>query len=142
MISLLEMEHMILILALLVCTVMDIRKKMIYLPFVLGCSLLIVILRILAGELSLASVVTAALVLFIFCGISILSSGQLGMGDGILFGMTGLALSTMEQLCMLFYCFLTVFFAAMLLVLVFHGKKESRIPLAPFILVSSLFVIL
>lgn len=141
MISISEMEQIILILVLLICAVMDIRKKMIYLPFIIFGSLLIVFMQFAAKELNFASVVAAVMVMLIVCGISVISRGQLGIGDGLLLGMTGLGLGVSDNLCMLLYCFMGVFFAAMLWVLIFHGKKESRIPLAPFVLAASILVI-
>lgn len=134
-------EHIILILALFVCAIMDLQKKMIYLPFMMFCSFLIIILQIAAKELSLASVVAALALMLIICGISVVSRGQLGMGDGLLLAMTSLGLGAVENLHMLFYCFVGVFFAALLWLLVFHGKKESKIPLAPFVLAASILVL-
>lgn len=142
MISTSEMEQIILIMVLFICTVMDIRKKMIYLPFILLSSLVIVLMQLMAKELDFASVVAAVMVMLIICGISVISRGQLGIGDGLLLGMTGLGLSVSDNLCMLFYCFMGVFFAAMLWMLIFHGRKESRIPLAPFVLAASILVII
>lgn len=141
MISISEMEQIILILVLFICAVMDIRKKMIYLPFIIFSSLIIVFMQIAAKELDLASVMAAVIVMLIVCGISVISRGQLGLGDGLLLGMTGLGLGVSDNLCMLLYCFMGVFFVAMLWVLIFHGKKESRIPLAPFVLAASILVI-
>lgn len=142
MISISEIEQIILILALLICAIMDIRKKMIYLPFIIFCSLIIVLLQVAAKELNLAAIVATAIVMLIICGISVISGGQLGLGDGLLFGMTGLGLGVADNLCMILYCFIGVFVAALLWVLVFHGKKESRIPLAPFILAASILVLI
>lgn len=142
MISISEMEQIILILLLFICTVMDIKKKMIYLPFIVFGAIVVTVMRLAAKELDFASVITSIVVMLIICGISVISRGQLGMGDGFLLGMAGLGLSVSDNLCMLLYCFIGVFFAAMLWVLLFHGKKESRIPLAPFVLLASILVII
>lgn len=141
MISISEMEQIVLILVLFICTIMDVRKKMLHLPFIIFSSLIIVFMQLAAKELNLASALASVTVMLIICGISVISRGQLGMGDGLLLGMTGLGFSVSDNLCMLLYCFVGVFFTAMIWVLIFHGKKESRIPLAPFVLAASILVI-
>ncbi len=140
MIQMSQVIQIVLITGLAVCAVMDIKRKMIYAPFVVSWTVLIVFLQIIMKGISISSIAGAVAVMAAVCGISILTKGKLGMGDGLLFGMTGLGMGPAKNLYILLYCFLGAFAAAIVLLVLFHAKKETRIPLAPFILLGSILV--
>lgn len=126
---------------LLICAVIDWRTKKVYIPIVSGVSGVLLLAQGIAGELSVSMVAGAFVVCGIFCGLSILTAGQIGIGDGMLFGMTGVGLGVIDNIQMILYCFTETFLVALFLTVVCHKKKSFRIPMAPFMVISSILVI-
>lgn len=137
----LNVNYIILLVGILICTMEDIRRHMISLTFVILWTLILCGMQIYQGDLSVGIVVGAVVTVAIASAISRCSGGQLGMGDGFMFGMTAMGLGVIRNLYMLAYCFLSVFVVAIILLVIFRKGKDTRIPLAPFILLGSILVI-
>ncbi len=137
----LDMIHIILLVGLLICSVEDVRSRMISVPFVIVWTIVLCGMQIYQGNFSISLILGTALTVLLSGVVSWFSDGQMGMGDGFLFGMTSMGLGVIRNLYMLTYCFIGVFLMAVILLIICRRGKDTRIPLAPFILFGSLLVI-
>lgn len=134
--------YIILFVGLLICSWEDIRSQMVSLPFVIIWTGLLGGMQIYQGKLNVVLLLALFLTVGIVAMLSRLSGGGIGLGDGFLFAMALMGLGVAQGIQMMFYCFVGSFCTAVILLLVFSGKKDTRIPLAPFILGGSLLAIL
>ena len=134
--------YIVLFVGLLICSWEDIRSHMISLPFVMVWIALLGGLQLYRGNLDVVLLLAPILTVGIATALSRLSGGGIGLGDGFLFAMAVMGLGVAQGIQMIVYCFAGAFCAAVILLLVFSGKRDTRIPLAPFILAGSLLAIL
>lgn len=99
-------------------------------------------MQIYQGNMSLVLLIATVAIIGIVAIVSRLSGGGIGLGDGFLFAMAVMGLGVAQSIQMFFYCLTGAFCAAVIVLVLFSGKKDSRIPLAPFIFGGSLLVIL
>lgn len=133
--------YIVLLVGLLICSWEDVRSYMVSLPFVLIWTGLLFGMQIYQGNLDLVLLIVAIAIIGIVAIVSHLSGGGIGLGDGFLFAMAVMGLGVAQSIQMFFYCLTGAFCVAVVLVL-FSGKKDTRIPLAPFIFGGSLLAIL
>ena len=115
---------------------------MVSLPFVLIWTCLLCLMQILQGNLNLALLIVPIVTIGIAALLSYLSGGGIGLGDGFLFAMAAMGLGVAQSIQMFFYCLTGAFCVAVILLVFFSGKKDTRIPLAPFIFMGSLLAVL
>ncbi|MDE6567832.1 MAG: hypothetical protein K2K70_08905 [Lachnospiraceae bacterium] len=132
----------VLLLGLLVCSWEDVRSYMVSLPFVIIWTGLLCGMQIYQGNMDLVLMITPVAIIGITTIVCHLSKGGIGLGDGFLFAMAVMGLGVAQGLQMFFYCLTGAFCAAVIVLVFFSGKKDSRIPLAPFIFGGSLLAIL
>lgn len=133
--------YIVLLIGLLVCSWEDIRSHTVSLPLVIGCSGILCSIRILHKNISVIMISAYIFTIGITWFLSRLSEGGIGLGDGFLLAMAVLGLGR-RSIQMFAYCFAGTFVLAMILLVVFSRKKDTRIPLAPFILGGSLLAVL
>lgn len=134
--------YIVLLVGLLICSWEDIRFYMVSLPFVLIWTCLLCLMQILQGNLNLALLIVPIVTIGIAALLSYLSGGGIGLGDGFLFAMAAMGLGVAQSIQMFFYCLTGAFCVAVILLVFFSGKKDTRIPLAPFIFMGSLLAVL
>lgn len=134
--------YIVLFAGLLICSWEDIRSHMVSLPFIIICTGLLGGMQLYQRNLDVVLLLAPILIVGVVTALSRLSGGGIGLGDGFLFAMAVMGLGVAQGIQMMFYCFAGAFCAAVILLLVFSGKKDTRIPLAPFILGGSLLAIL
>ena len=76
--------------------------------------------------------------LLILC--SFFTKGQIGMGDGIIFCLTGLECGFWKNISLLFVSLLFSAIVSAILLLSKKAGRKTRIPLVPFIMASYIFV--
>lgn len=116
---------------LFICGIQDIREKQIYVYPVIVAGAFVIGYQLMTGVLSVSDWVGGMAVGGVLCMISIISRGQIGLGDAMLFCLTGLTVGFGGNIQILFYSFL---FAAVLsgyLVFVHHKKKKHTLPFVP-----------
>lgn len=123
------------------CSVTDIRRRKVSVLLLMGTMAVILVLQGLNGTMDVELLLGVAVVGAVFCGISILTGGQIGMGDGFLFMMTGSGLGVFGNLQLIFLSFVGTFLAAVYLVGIRRKGKNMRIPLSPFVLAGSVLLI-
>lgn len=134
--------YIVLLVGLLICSWEDVRSYMVSLPFTLIWTGLLCGMQIYQGNMSLVLLIATVAIIGIVAIVSRLSGGGIGLGDGFLFAMAVMGLGVAQSIQMFFYCLTGAFCAAVIVLVLFSGKKDSRIPLAPFIFGGSLLVIL
>ncbi|MDO4166017.1 MAG: hypothetical protein Q4D32_01285 [Eubacteriales bacterium] len=137
-----NITYIILLVGLLICSVVDIRKHMISVPFVIMWTILLGGMQIYQDTISIGLILGTVLTVLVSSVVSWLSGGQIGMGDGFLFGMTAMGLGIMCNIYMLAYCFMGAFLMAVILFVICRKGKDTRMPLAPFVLCGSLLVMI
>lgn len=134
--------YIVLLAGLLICSWEDVRSYMVSVPFTLIWTGLLCGMQIYQGNMNLVLLIAAIAVIGIVAIVSHLSAGGIGLGDGFLFAMAVMGLGLEQGIQMFFYCLMGAFCAAVVVLVAFSGKKDSRIPLAPFIFGGSLLAIL
>lgn len=126
----------LLLAGLLVEAVFDWKKRKIFVPVVVVEIPALLLLNYRNGNggiwLLLASFGIGAL----FYGISLLTGGQIGRGDALLFAMTGAGVGLQDNIVLLYLTFLCAFVAAAVLWIGRRVGKNYKLPLAPFVLLS------
>lgn len=118
------------------CAVEDIKMRSITLPYLMVFGIIGVCMRWYGQELSLAAIGTGMALGVVLLGISCLTRGSIGMGDGFIFCTTGIFLGGSENAELLM---VSLLYAAIwsLGILVFGKRNGSvgkrKIPFAPFV---------
>ena len=125
---------------LLVASYTDIRRQEIWLPFLLVEIPILLILNYIMGNAGVSLWIASVGCFAFFFIISVVTGGQLGKGDAVLFGMTGAGMGLYSNLFLIYLTFLIAFIAAVFQVLVRRADRKKQTPLAPMVCVA--FVIL
>ncbi len=134
--------YIVLLVGLLICSWEDVRSYMVSLPFVIIWTGLLCGMQIYQGNMNLVLLIASIVTIGITAIVSHLSGEGIGLGDGFLFAMAVMGLGVAQSIQMIVYCLTGAFCAALIVLVLFSGKKDSRIPLAPFIFGGSLLAVL
>lgn len=122
--------------ALGVHSIEDIKDQKITISFTLFFGIVGILLHLIFRQESIYSMLlgmgSGAVILLL----SYLTGGKIGCGDGILFMLTGLYLGMEKNLLLMMISFILAGIWGLLLVTLWHRKKDERIPFVPFLLVS------
>ena len=119
-----------------IMSVYDIKKREIHLPFTAVAALMLSsrqIYLVCRGEVLLQSAFLGVVIGIVLVAISLLTRGEIGVGDGILFMICGLLFGLYENLVLLF---LSLVFTAMVsgaLILTRRAGRKDTLPFAPFV---------
>lgn len=120
----------------------DIRKKKITITITLFSAILGVVLHLCFQNQSIYSMLAGMLSGGVIVGISRITGGMIGMGDGMVFMLTGLYLGVEKNLSLMFLSFALAGVWALISMILFHKKKNDRIPFVPFLFISYVILIL
>ncbi|MCH5268393.1 MAG: prepilin peptidase [Lachnospiraceae bacterium] len=120
-----------------ICSFFDLRYHKISGMLVAVTAILLVAVMGWLGVLTLKRLLGAMLVCGMFLCISIITGEKLGRGDGLLFGMVGLAVGLQRNLMMIMMCFCMAFILAVCLYLSRKADRNTEIPLAPIMFIST-----
>lgn len=118
---------------LLICGIQDIRKKQIYVYPVVLTAVAVMVYQIVARGLSVSNWLGGLAVGGALCLISIISKGQIGLGDGMLFCLTGLTVGFGGNIQILFYSFLFAAVVSGYLMFVRHKSRKYTLPFVPYL---------
>lgn len=126
--------NIVLLIYLFLCTISDIRYKKISLIQSLCFFIIGILFQIYFGSLSFHTILSLIPGIFLTL-LSIVSSGHIGLGDGIMVTICGLYLGFLEvPAIMLISCFFVIMYA---IILGFIKKKQLKtVPFAPFLFIS------
>lgn len=134
--------YIVLLIGLLICSWEDVRSYMVSLPFVIIWIALLCGMQIYQGNMNLVLLMAPIVIIGIVAIVSHLSGGGIGLGDGFLLAMAVMGLGLAQSIQMFIYCLTGAFCVSVIVLVLFSGKKDTRIPLAPFIFGGSLLAIL
>lgn len=89
------------------------------------------------GLLTVKRLLGAVVVCGIFLSISIITGEKIGMGDGLLFGVVGLAVGLQRNIAIIMLCFGIAFIVAVFMFVSQKADRNTEIPLAPILLLST-----
>ena len=136
------MKSLILLIFLFLCSLWDYKIRKIPLWLCHVGAFFIVVYEVVAKEVSLKRMIGGILVGLFLLGLTKITRGQVGLGDGIVFIVIGIGIGLkesflllLESLCLLFlFCFIGLI-----------GKKikiKQRIPFLPFVFIAYFFKLL
>lgn len=140
------MEQQILIktilgIMLIICGMKDLKSRKISLYIVGIAFLCMICLLPFYKNISYLDLVGGFLIGILLITISMLSRGQIGIGDGLIFCVTGLGLGFWNNVCLLLYSLLlAAIFAGIILTLKYKNRKQV-IPFIPFVCVGYIGVL-
>lgn len=130
----------ILLAGLVVEAIKDIKEKKIYLAVVLVELPVLMGAQYWMGKGGVAIWIASVGIGAFFYLISVITRGQIGKGDALVFCMTGAGVGLYDNLLLIYVAFFLAFLAAVFLWAVRGVNKKYSIPLTPFILSAYLLV--
>ena len=127
------MVHWLVGLFLLICGIQDMREKQIYVYPVIITAVAVMIYQIAFRGLSVSNWLGGLVVGGVLCLISVISKGQIGLGDAMLFCLTGLTVGFSGNIQILFFSFLFAAVASGYLMFVRHKHRKHTIPFVPYL---------
>lgn len=129
------METVGLIGMLVVCSVEDLRRREMHLLFLMLFGIAGMVLHMVFRTYSIYEIVGGMLIGLALIGISIVSHGKIGRGDGVLMMVTGIYLGFWNNLLLLWCatCLTGLFGIGMFFV---RGRRNIELPFAPFVLAA------
>lgn len=116
---------------LVIASYTDICKRKIWLPPLLAETPILLILNCIFGHSGVSLWIASMGCFALFYVISVVTGGQLGKGDAVLFGMTGAGIGLANNLLLIYLTFLIAFIAAVFQVVVRRADRKKQMPLAP-----------
>lgn len=132
----LHWKSILICIILLLFSIQDIRKKMLNSRTLFAFAIIAVMISIFVQDVSWAERVLGLLTGLFFILISKLTSGQIGIGDGLLISITGFALGFWNNFWMICYGFFLVAIYSILLLIICWSNKKRKIPFIPFLFLS------
>lgn len=119
-------------------TITDVLDRKIWMPLMIIELPLLLGLNYAAGRGSVSLWIGSIGIGLLFYLLSVVTGGQIGKGDALLFCMTGAGVGLWENFILIYLTFLLAFLAAMFLFVVKRVSRKKTIPLAPFLLLAYL----
>lgn len=113
----------------------DIRKKQITVSLAILSAIAAVIMHLCYQTESIYSMLAGALVGSLILIVSKITNGKIGMGDGVVFMLTGFYLGAEKNLELMFLSFCLAGIWAWIKVFLFHKGKEE-LPFLPFLFLA------
>ena len=126
---------------LLLFAIQDIyKKKLLLWPMILG-ALIVIVCSYFSGSLTIINRLGGLSIGLVVILISLLTSGKIGLGDGILLSITGIGIGLWANFELFAIAlFLSAIVSIFLLIFRLANRKKS-IPFVPFLFISYLFLI-
>ncbi|MCI5640976.1 MAG: prepilin peptidase [Lachnospiraceae bacterium] len=132
------MVESVLCVALGISSVVDIHRKEIPVVVLFIAAIWISVVLYLQGELQYGRMLGVFAIWGIFTMISLLTKGRLGVGDGMLFALVGLAMGIQSNIAIIMLCFLFAFVLAVGMIALRKATRQTQMPLAPLVFVSTI----
>lgn len=129
-------QKAIFLFVLLICSIKDIQKREISLPYAIFGMLSGVIFLFFAED-KLYDSFLAFLPGIALIGLSVLSEGRIGLGDGVLILMGGFYFGVYDILQWLFYSFLEAALFGGVLIVSKKGNRKTEMPFVPFLFLTA-----
>lgn len=120
----------------------DIREKKITVPITLFSAVLGIVLHLIYQRESIFAMLAGILPGIFILGLSRMTRGQIGMGDGMVFMLTGLYLGLVENLLLMCISFFLAGIWGLFRLVVCHCSKNERMPFLPFLFFGYLLMMI
>ena len=127
---------------LIIEAVTDFKKKEVNIIFPILLAAAAVVMLFFSKDISLINAIIGIAEGLLLILISVLTKGQIGMGDGILLAACGLMLGGRDNLIMFFFACLSSAVVSALIMIIKKEDKKTKIPFAPFMIPGFLIMVL
>lgn len=119
-----------------VASVRDIRKKQIEVTEIIIFSIIAVVIHMITGEQSIGNMLLGVIPGLILVGLSFLTKGKIGLGDGIIVSASGLFLGLQKNVELFLTGLVLCGIWALALIVIRKKKGSYEIPFVPFLLAA------
>lgn len=128
-----KVTTLILLVFLFLCSVWDCKVRKIPLWLCHTSAFFIIICELLAKEIAFSKMLGGILVGLFLLGLTKITRGQIGLGDGIVFIVIGLGIGLKESFLLLLESLFLLFLFCLIGLIVKKIKIKQRIPFLPFV---------
>ena len=140
--SIRSVRFVLVFIVLVIEAVKDFRKKEVNIP-VLGILVVAAMVMIFLGkDISVSNAIIGLAEGLLLILVSVMTKGQIGMGDGILLAACGLMLGGKDNLVMFFFACLSSAIVSVLIMIIKKADKKTTIPFVPFMIPGFLIMVL
>ena len=125
-----------------ICSIEDMRKKEIQVYVVLTFGIVGVILRLFYQNVSMRNMLLGMAIGIGMMFASLVTAGQIGLGDGLLLTVTGIFLGAYGNAMLFLHGLLFAAVWSLVVVLVFRKGRKTKIPFVPFLFIAYLEMLL
>ncbi|MCR5626663.1 MAG: prepilin peptidase [Lachnospiraceae bacterium] len=125
-----------------ICTITDIRKRRVYFEILIPFAIAGVALQFIEPSLSLFELLGGVALGGVLMGISVLTSGKIGLGDGLVFVVCGIYLGIFTSLWVLMIAAFLSALVSVGLLITKAARKESELAFVPFVMISYFVVLI
>lgn len=133
--------NLIVILGLIICAWTDFRERKIYISVVAVDIVMLLVARVFWDSFSPYVAATGLCIGIMFLLIFIVTGGQIGSGDALLFSMVAFAKQGLGLVYCILITFILLFGIAILLMVLKKAGMKSQLPVAPFLLAAYSLVV-
>lgn len=119
-----------------IASVRDIRKKQIEVTEIIIFSIIAVVIHMITGEQSIGNMLLGVIPGLILVGLSFLTKGKIGLGDGIIVSASGLFLGLQKNVELFLTGLVLCGIWALALIVIRKKKGSYEIPFVPFLLAA------
>ena len=137
-----SVRFVLVFIVLVIEAVKDFRKKELDIP-VLGILVVAAMVMIFLGkDISVLNAIIGLAEGLLLILVSVMTKGQIGMGDGILLAACGLMLGGKDNMVMFFFACLSSAIVSVLIMIIKKADKKTTIPFVPFMIPGFLIMVL
>ena len=137
-----SVRFVLVFIVLVIEAVKDFRKKEVNIP-VLGILVAAAIVMIfLEKDISVLNAIIGLAEGLLLILVSVMTKGQIGMGDGLLLAACGLMLGGKDNMVMFFFACLSSAIVSVLIMIIKKADKKTTIPFVPFMIPGFLIMVL
>ena len=137
-----SVRFVLVFIVLVIEAVKDFRKKEVNIP-VLGILVVAAMVMIFLGkDISVSNAIIGLAEGLLLILVSVMTKGQIGIGDGILLAACGLMLGGKDNMVMFFFACLSSAIVSVLIMIIKKADKKTTIPFVPFMIPGFLIMVL
>ena len=120
----------------------DFRKKEVNIPILGIMAIAAMIMVFLGKDISVSNAIIGLAEGVLLILVSVMTKGQIGIGDGILLAACGLMLGGKDNMVMFFFACLSSAIVSVLIMIIKKADKKTKIPFVPFMIPGFLIMVL
>ena len=136
-----NLRFVFVLIVLIIEAVTDFKKKEVNIIFPILLAAAAVVMLFFSKDISLINAIIGIAEGLLLILISVLTKGQIGMGDGILLAACGLMLGGRDNLIMFFFACLSSAVVSALIMIIKKADKKTKIPFVPFMIPGFLIMV-